>query len=138
RDLGELSLKGRSEPVHAFELIALRASPTNARGVAGLSSPMVGRDGPLERLRAAVAAVMAEREGRVSVIVGEPGIGKSRLVAELREDRAGDVGGRWVEAQARPLEEATGDALLQRLIRVLADAGTQEGLAPDPVVEHFL
>src|SRR5260370_38253036 len=45
---------------------------------------MIGRDAQLARLRDAFAIARA-RQGRVASILGEPGIGKSRLLAELRE-----------------------------------------------------
>ncbi|NJD27355.1 MAG: hypothetical protein FIA92_03565 [Chloroflexi bacterium] len=84
-DLGAIEVKGKSEPVHAFRLLGRTASPARKRGLAtvGLDSPMVGREEPLRRLEAAFAVVGAGR-GRIGFVVGEPGIGKSRLLAELR------------------------------------------------------
>ncbi|HEX6115876.1 MAG TPA: AAA family ATPase [Solirubrobacterales bacterium] len=46
---------------------------------------IVGRDREIERLDRVLATVEAERRGRIVEVVGEPGIGKSRLVAELSE-----------------------------------------------------
>jgi class 3 adenylate cyclase len=84
-DLGELQLKGKTEPVHAFRVLGRRAAPGPRRGLgwAGLESPMVGRQAPLDRLSSLLDVVRAGR-GRVCFIVGEPGIGKSRLLAEFR------------------------------------------------------
>ncbi|HKE81260.1 MAG TPA: BTAD domain-containing putative transcriptional regulator [Solirubrobacteraceae bacterium] len=48
-----------------------------------LDRPLVGREPELERLREAFARVEAARAARLLAVVGEPGIGKSRLVAEL-------------------------------------------------------
>jgi class 3 adenylate cyclase len=84
-DLGAIEVKGKAEPVHAFQALGRKAAPRRRRGLsaAGLDSPMVGRDEPLRRLEALFEVVRAGR-GRVAFVVGEPGIGKSRLLAELR------------------------------------------------------
>jgi class 3 adenylate cyclase len=84
-DLGAIEVKGRTEPVHAFRVIGRKAAAAGRRGLVavGLDSPMVGRDEPLRQLEALFEVVRAGR-GRVAFVVGEPGIGKSRLLAELR------------------------------------------------------
>jgi len=84
-DLGGIEVKGKAEPVHAYRVLARKSAPARRRGLeaVGLDSPMVGRDEPLARLKAAFDVVRAGR-GRVAFIVGEPGIGKSRLLAELK------------------------------------------------------
>jgi DNA-binding SARP family transcriptional activator len=53
--------------------------------------PLVGRGEELGRLEGALAAAQAERRCRVVTVVGEPGIGKSRLAHELVRVRRGDV-----------------------------------------------
>ena len=84
-DLGAIEVKGKTEPVHAFRVIGRKAAAASRRGLVavGLDSPMVGRDEPLRQLEALFEVVRAGR-GRVAFLVGEPGIGKSRLLAELR------------------------------------------------------
>lgn len=85
-DLGEIEVKGKTEPVHAYRVVGRKAAPERKRGLAsvGLDSPMVGREAPLARLTDALDVVRAGR-GRVAFVIGEPGIGKSRLLAELRK-----------------------------------------------------
>ncbi|HET9853261.1 MAG TPA: adenylate/guanylate cyclase domain-containing protein [Candidatus Limnocylindrales bacterium] len=102
-DLGAIEVKGKSEPVHAYRVVARKAAPRRKRGLAavGLDSPMVGRDEPLHRLVDAFGVVQAGR-GRMAFIVGEPGIGKSRLLTELRRaigtaDKTGTSS--WVEGR---------------------------------------
>jgi len=56
-----------------------------------LDRPLVGREPDLRRLREAFDRVVRERSAELMAVVGEPGIGKSRLVAEL-EAIAGDRG----------------------------------------------
>ena len=85
QDLGSLEVKGRHEAVHAFRILARKSSPGRRRGLEaiGVESPMVGRDGHLETLRGLLDVVRAGR-GRLCFLLGEPGIGKSRLLAELK------------------------------------------------------
>src|SRR5688572_1080711 len=107
-DLGGIEVKGKAEPVHAFRVVGRKAAPTRRRGLesVGLDSPMVGRDAPLQQLTNLFDVVRAGR-GRVAFIVGEPGIGKSRLLAELKRHvlgPAGDAGpdttgATWVEGR---------------------------------------
>jgi DNA-binding SARP family transcriptional activator len=64
--------------------------PEKARGLEGRRTELVGRDDELARLQAALAAVLQGR-GQMVSLIGEAGIGKSRLVAELKRGA-----GRWV------------------------------------------
>jgi class 3 adenylate cyclase len=107
-DLGGIDVKGKAEPVHAFRVVGRKAAPARRRGLesVGLDSPMVGRDAPLQKLTDLFDVVRAGR-GRMAFIVGEPGIGKSRLLAELKrrvlgpESDAGldTTGATWVEGR---------------------------------------
>jgi len=85
-DLGGIEVKGKTEPVHAYRILGRKATPGSKRGLAavGLDSPMVGREEPLRRLTDLVEIIRTGR-GRLAFVVGEPGIGKSRLLAELRK-----------------------------------------------------
>jgi len=84
-DLGQVGLKGKAEPVQLYRVIGLKAQPGRRRGLEsqGISSPMVGRSAELDKLVELYGVARAGR-GRLAVLVGEPGIGKSRLMAELR------------------------------------------------------
>src|SRR5438067_844646 len=96
-DVGQLELKGKSETVRAYEITGLKEGAANTRGLAGVRSPMVGRDAQLDQLVNAFQVAKAG-QGRVACIVGEPGMGKSRLLAELRTAlERDDRPPRWVE-----------------------------------------
>jgi class 3 adenylate cyclase len=82
-DLGLIEVKGKAEPVRVYEVRGVKAEPGRVRGLAGLESPMVGRDVELRALLQLSAAVQAGL-GRVAVIIGEPGLGKSRMIAEWK------------------------------------------------------
>jgi class 3 adenylate cyclase/tetratricopeptide (TPR) repeat protein len=76
-----LDLKGKSESVDAWRL--LDVEPDAAGVVRRMDSPLVGRVAELDTLLAELERVIEDRACRVVTIVGEPGVGKSRLAAEL-------------------------------------------------------
>src|SRR5262245_49404229 len=77
----ELTLKGHTEPVIAFEVETPTGAPRRSRSAT--SGRIVGRARELARGRTAIDAAR-EGSGGILVITGEPGIGKTRLVQELR------------------------------------------------------
>jgi class 3 adenylate cyclase len=85
RDLGSFELKGVSEPARVFRLEGTGALRTrlDVAGARGFSR-FVGRRDELAALEAALAAALGGR-GAVVGVVGEPGVGKSRLCHELAE-----------------------------------------------------
>jgi class 3 adenylate cyclase len=85
RPVGVVSLRGIEAPIRAFEVTGRTAAVDrlSARAVSGLT-PFIGR----EAERALVlrrCAEAAEEAPQIVVVVGEAGIGKSRLVREVRE-----------------------------------------------------
>ncbi|KPK92379.1 MAG: hypothetical protein AMJ88_11135 [Anaerolineae bacterium SM23_ 63] len=82
-DLGAIEVKGRPEPVYAYQVIGPKAEPGQVRGLTGLESPMVGRDAELASLIQLCETVRAGL-GRAVLIIGEPGLGKTRLIAEWK------------------------------------------------------
>lgn len=79
-------VKGKSLLVQAYAVGD--AAGTRAR-VETVHVPLMGRGSEMSALRAALGEVR-EGEGRLVEVIGEPGIGKSRLVGEL-ESEAGDL-----------------------------------------------
>lgn len=90
-DLGEISVKGKADPVQVYQMVAPKAVPERERGIQGLVSPLVGREHEMEQLRA-VLADLAQGRGHIVSILGEPGIGKSRLAEEARNSGEWMVG----------------------------------------------
>jgi len=94
-----LELKGKSDTVHAYEVTGIKREQVSMRGLAGMRSPMVGRDEQLARLMNAFQVARAG-QGRVAAVLGDPGLGKSRLLEELHatiEREAGPV--TWIEGR---------------------------------------
>jgi class 3 adenylate cyclase len=80
---GPVTVKGLAEPIAIYELIG--ASGLRTRFQTSLSrglSPFVGRDTALAELRSAMARA-AGGHGQVVAMLGEPGVGKSRLLYEF-------------------------------------------------------
>ncbi len=88
--LGEIQVKGIHQPVGVYRPRMHRPAPGKGRGVAGLASPLVGRNTEFRSLQTAIVRLQAGAGGVVT-LVGDAGLGKSRLVAELRQ---------WATAQS--------------------------------------
>jgi class 3 adenylate cyclase/predicted ATPase len=106
QDLGPQRLKGILRTIPAYQV----AGATGVRGRLDLLgaenlTPFIGRHAELRRLLEEWEQVRRGR-GRVVVISGEPGIGKSRLTRALRERFAG-ASHTWLEAQCSPWTENT-------------------------------
>ncbi len=76
--VGGVSVKGREDPVEAFVLVGLRPSERDEPRTA-----FVGRKAELALLHAMLRDLSVGR-GQILLLSGEPGIGKTRLLAELR------------------------------------------------------
>src|SRR5712691_1556735 len=83
KPLGPIPVKGLTEPVHAFEMIDVTSVQTRlrARAQRGLTR-FVGREPELGQLHRALEQARAGH-GQIVAIVGEPGVGKSRLFYEF-------------------------------------------------------
>jgi class 3 adenylate cyclase/tetratricopeptide (TPR) repeat protein len=130
--VGPVAVRGRSEPVVVFRLFGVgsRRSPLEGRGSRGLSH-FVGRDRELETLQDLFATV-AEGRGQAVGIVGEPGVGKSRLLLEFRHGLAS----RGVTyLQGRCLSYGAAIPYVPVLDLARAACGIGEGDAPEAIAE---
>lgn len=123
-ELPALTLKGKAQPVPAWEAIALREASTGG-GLA--TTPMVGRAAELEMLRSLVVRVTQERRCQFVTVAGQAGVGKTRLLEELiggvrESDLAAVLHGRCLPYGANVAYWALGEV-------VRADAGI---VASDP------
>ena len=93
----ELELKGKSERVAAWAVAGVAAAGRTQRGLPGVETRLVGRSRELGLGREALEALRAGRGG-VLVVAGDAGIGKTRLLNELR-DLAEREGSCWLEGR---------------------------------------
>jgi class 3 adenylate cyclase/predicted ATPase len=82
--LERLTLKGITEPVSAYAALKPLPRPEKIRGIEGLRAELIGRDDELTKLKDALSDVL-QGHGQMVSLIGEAGVGKSRLVAELKE-----------------------------------------------------
>ena len=127
RPLGEIHLKGKAEPVAAWEVVAAHEAVTRLEVAAdrGLT-PFVGRDPELAALLEAFARAQAG-QGQVAFLVGDAGIGKSRLLLEVRR-RIGD-GAAWQEGHCLSFGKAMAFHPLVDLFRRQFDIEEGDGEA---------
>ena len=92
--MSPLTLKGKAEPVPAYRLIRVTAQTEAAKGQ---GTPFVGREAEMTRLSGGLNDAIESRHARLVAVVGDAGVGKSRLIREFAtaaEDRARLVRGR--------------------------------------------
>ena len=113
-----LSVKGKSDPIQTYLVQRARPRPfrTVTRGVAGIETATIGREAELKQLRAAFQTAQTDRKVVWAQIMGEPGMGKSRLLSDARDaldllpDRF-----RWLRARAFQGDEKQAFSLVRRL-----------------------
>ena len=84
KDLGQMTLNGFSEPIPAWRVLAPSGIENRFEALRTATTPLIGRDEELELLPRRWRQ-SAHGEGRVVLLSGEPGIGKSRLAVELQK-----------------------------------------------------
>lgn len=129
RALGELAVKGKDEPLLAWEVLAAQETRTRLeveveRGL----TPFVGRDRELRLLHECFAQAQAGH-GQIVFLVGEAGLGKSRLLLEFHRQLGTNA--TWLEGHAMSFGRAMAFHplidLLRRNFRIEED-DTESGI----------
>ncbi|HWC06903.1 MAG TPA: AAA family ATPase [Gemmatimonadota bacterium] len=116
-----LEIKGVPHPVVAYAVGEPLPRPELARGIEGLSAELTGRAREIARLVEALEGL--DSGGRAAAIVGEAGVGKSRILLEVRNrSEAGVVGDRsdppvWLEGRCFESTLSTGYGPFVDLLR---------------------
>lgn len=139
---GMARVKGLQAPVPIYRAIAARVHSQALEAERDATQELIGRAREIDILQGQLDAVLSNRTGKLVVIVGEAGIGKSRLLRELLGRAA------QTAAFALTLNAGAIDAIpYQRLragLRLLlerlgeADAQAAAALADDPWLRSFL
>jgi len=111
--VGLLTLKGKDEPFAAYRLLGV-SHRLGADRASAAARPLVGRASELAAIDGLVPSV-AEGHGQLVGIVGEPGIGKSRLLHEFCNRLAGAM--TWVEGRCLSYGTMTPYLLVLDLLR---------------------
>ena len=122
--VGEHAIRGRAEPVRVHRLRGERQHRLVGAAGPGL---LIGRVADRARLRDALESTHRTGRGRVVVVIGDAGIGKSRLVADMEEEARG-LGFAWTWTEN--LSYTTGEyyAFARTFAQRLADEhGTDSG-----------
>jgi DNA-binding SARP family transcriptional activator/tetratricopeptide (TPR) repeat protein len=132
-----LALAGRAKTVTVWSAL----EPRNRTGTDAITAarlvPLVGRDHELSRLLDALERARVTHRPQMVTLVGEPGIGKSRLVAELWDAVEADrelIA--WRQGRSTPYGEGVTFSALGEIIK--ADAGILETDSPDRVDRKIL
>jgi class 3 adenylate cyclase/tetratricopeptide (TPR) repeat protein len=128
-ELEPAALKGKAEPVRVFRPLAPRAR-MGVDLTRTHDSPFVGRRSELEALTGAFDRAVAGRSVELVTVVGEPGLGKSRLIGELSDyvDRSQDLFS-WRQGRCLPYGEGIAFWALGEIVK--AHAGILESDPPE-------
>ncbi|MEZ0111178.1 class 3 adenylate cyclase/tetratricopeptide (TPR) repeat protein [Catenulispora sp. EB89] len=134
QDAGPMSLRGKTEPVHAYRLTALRGDDPGL--LRRFDLPFVGREDQFAALDQALRATTAERRVRVLTLTAEAGLGKTRLLREWL-DREPSRRTRSGVGRCRPLTDSGSLTALAEAVSALLDGVRAEpGTAwPGPVTD---
>ena len=128
-DLGAIEVKGKEVAVHSYRIVAANATPERLRRMQRLASPLIGRDAQFSVLRSA-AQRLQQGVGSIIFLVGEAGLGKSRLIHELRlACEALERRPSWFETTSLSYEMSQPYGQFQRLMRSVCAINSDD--APD-------
>jgi ABC-type transport system substrate-binding protein/class 3 adenylate cyclase len=116
--LGDVELKGKTDPVAAFRVVGVREA-----AAVRAELPLVGRERELHALTDALDGLLKGRGALVS-ITGEPGIGKSRLIAEVEQRFSGRV--RFLAGHAVAYAQTIAYWPVRELLRRWLDVGVSD------------
>ena len=103
--LGQVQVKGRTAPVAVYQWLGRQSESTDA-------TPFVGRGDEIRRITAALDDAVAAKAARLVTVIGDPGVGKTRLAAEFTGAQ-GDI--RVIEARC----DVEGTVALAPIVEVL-------------------
>ncbi len=127
--LNPIPVKGKTDPVQVYRLDRVKTKPTFDDGFAAqeIAAPFVGREAEVQAFNDCVDRLITGQGGIIS-IVGEAGLGKSRLIAEIHEGIPADRLF-WLEAHTLSFGQTISYLPFQGILRQIAgfiDDDTEE------------
>jgi tetratricopeptide (TPR) repeat protein len=116
-----LVLKGKAEPVPAYRLVRVNAQATSEPSS---GTPFVGREEEMGRLSGALHDAIGTRHARLVTVVGDAGVGKSRLIKEFATAASADA--RIVRGRCLPYGDGITFWPLAEVIREAAGIGNDD------------
>ena len=126
-----LDLKGKAEQVPAWRLLAVHRGATVTSAD---TSPMVGREPEMARLRDAFRGAVQERRVRVLTVIGDAGVGKSRLTREFLASITDEA----YIVRGRCLSYGRGITFWPLVEMVRRAAGIEEEDSPDRAISRIM
>jgi class 3 adenylate cyclase/tetratricopeptide (TPR) repeat protein len=119
--LGKIKVKGKNQPLKTYRVLSSKSEIPRRRGLddMGLSSPVVGRDTEMKRLKKSLYRLRERGEGGLVLIYGEAGIGKTRIKDELKLDA--EEGFNWLEGSSVAYSQNLSFWPFQEILRDFAD-----------------
>ncbi|MBA3716731.1 MAG: AAA family ATPase [Actinobacteria bacterium] len=133
--LDPVTLKGKAEPVSLWHALRVRGR-FGVDAEAAPQTPFIGREHDLTLLQDAYSRAVREQAIQLVTIVGEPGVGKTRLVAEFRswlDDQPERV--RWRQGRCLPYGEGITFWALGEVVK--AEAGILESDSPEQAMKKL-
>jgi class 3 adenylate cyclase/tetratricopeptide (TPR) repeat protein len=122
RSLPPLRLKGKREPVPAYELVGLRPASASRLGL-GDEAPMIGRDAEFGLLVGRVLEVTERETPRAVLVTGDAGVGKTRLAQEITRFAGELPEGRVLWGRCPPFGEGRDLASVAEMVRTACGIG---------------
>ena len=114
RAMEPIRVKGKSDLLTVYELLGAKIQPDKMRGIEGLTSPLIGREWECKVIKKAIAGTKLGNSA-VVLVYGEAGVGKSRLLDEVRKSESEGV--IWLEGRCFASTQTLSYAPIVDLIR---------------------
>lgn len=95
--VGPIQVKGKSDLITTYRILDLKKNLNTLQTVTAFHSPLIGREKELNKLQEVLGRLHQGTGGIIS-LVGDGGVGKSRLVAEIRNQKLKEL--KWAEGRA--------------------------------------